>query len=175
MDAAKKYFLNPGYIFITKEDYEIETILGSCVSLCLFDNIHKVYGMNHYVIFANPGNMDKSHSGRYGKDSIKHLISEMLLMGAELKNIKAYIVGGAGHPVLGEAVGNDNIKIAKDMLAKAKIEIIKEDTGGNLGRKLLFLTKNAEIKVYYINSEKTSFDNIKDGDKNGKNKGINYR
>ena len=37
----KKYYLKPGYIFFSSEGHILETVLGSCVSVCLFDNKKK--------------------------------------------------------------------------------------------------------------------------------------
>jgi chemotaxis receptor (MCP) glutamine deamidase CheD len=32
---SEKYFLHPGYIFISRNPYLIHTVLGSCVAVCL--------------------------------------------------------------------------------------------------------------------------------------------
>ncbi|MBW4057105.1 MAG: chemoreceptor glutamine deamidase CheD, partial [Proteobacteria bacterium] len=38
----------PGQYYATAENNVITTVLGSCVSVCLYDVVNGVGGMNHY-------------------------------------------------------------------------------------------------------------------------------
>ncbi len=46
---SEKYFLEPGYIFMTKKPTVISTVLGSSVAVCIFDPKRKIGGMNHFL------------------------------------------------------------------------------------------------------------------------------
>ena len=47
---ARKKFLLPGEYYGTKLPCEIATLLGSCVSVCLYDRNLNIGAMNHYVL-----------------------------------------------------------------------------------------------------------------------------
>ena len=90
-EEKRRYFLNPGYVFIAAEEYEIETILGSCVSVAIWDMKKNIGGMNHYIL---PEKEKKDvHSGRYGNSSIPFLINELLKIGANIQNMRARFMG----------------------------------------------------------------------------------
>ena len=122
----KKVFLNPGEIFVTNEEYLIETILGSCISVCLWDSINKIAGMNHFVFSGEERNGNSEKNGKYGKISTCYLIKSMLAFGADIKNIKAVIAGGAKNINLGAEVGIENRKIAFKVMLKGKRQVEKK-------------------------------------------------
>ncbi|HON11080.1 MAG TPA: chemotaxis protein CheD, partial [Chitinispirillaceae bacterium] len=43
------YYLHPGYIYISRQQETIQTVLGSCVAVCLWDQSQKCGGMNHFL------------------------------------------------------------------------------------------------------------------------------
>ena len=85
-------------LYITKKSELITTILGSCISIVLFDEQNSIGGINHYMLPAAPPESTKN-SGlpitRFGEYAIKTLIQEMINQGASLKNLKAKIFGGS--------------------------------------------------------------------------------
>ena len=60
----------------------LTTVLGSCISACLFDPVVKVGGLNHFLL-AEPGTNDTDVSSlqRYGVYAMEVLINAMLAMG----------------------------------------------------------------------------------------------
>jgi len=42
--------IEPGEYFTSNEKIIISTLLGSCVSACLWDPVHKIAGMNHFLL-----------------------------------------------------------------------------------------------------------------------------
>jgi len=144
----KKYFLNPGYVFIAADEYEIETLLGSCVSVAIRDIEKNIGGMNHYIL---PEREKSSvHSGRYGVSSIPFLINELVKIGAEIPNMRAAVIGGGKHKELGEEVGVKNVEIARKILSKYGIKIVKEDIGGEIGRRISFNTFTGNLTIKYL-------------------------
>ncbi len=144
----KKYFLNPGYLFIAVDEYEIETLLGSCVSVAITDIKKNIGGMNHYILPEREKN--SVHNGRYGISSIPFLINELIKNGAEIPNMRAAIIGGGKHQELGEEVGVKNVEIAKKILKRYGIKIVKEDVGGEIGRKISFNTSTGNLTIKYL-------------------------
>ena len=66
--GCKKFILEPGYVYITLKPTIITTILGSCVSVALYDRVLKFGGMNHYLMPSKQG--DDGRSSKYGNYAI---------------------------------------------------------------------------------------------------------
>ena len=146
-----QHFLYPSTLFASREPYLISTILGSCISVCLYDPILKIGGMNHYML-PNWSGYDLV-SPKYGNVAIEKLIDKMLAMGSKKNNINAKIFGG-GELLSPEQtslhIGQRNIRVAEIMLAQQKIPIIASSTGGSQGRKILFNTGTGEVRHKYL-------------------------
>lgn len=147
MKEIEKFFLQPGYIFASDSPHLIHTVLGSCVSVCLWDSKNKYGGMNHYIYStASKG----KQNAKYGDISVPYLIRLMRNMGSKIEDIKAHIIGGGQNPELSSNVGAENIEIAEKILTMKGIEYVVKDVGGTIGRKVVFNTENGEILVYKV-------------------------
>jgi chemotaxis protein CheD len=145
MNTEEKYYLQPGYIFASEEPYLIHTVLGSCVSVCIWESEKKAGGMNHFIY----GRSGQGYgSARYGDVSTAYLIRLLLDMGCRKACMKAHIVGGGHNPELGSKIGDGNVSVAEEILRENRIEIVTRDTGGRIGRKLIFNNSTGEILVY---------------------------
>lgn len=143
-DVMKRVYLYPGQIVTSGQPLMVSTILGSCVSICLWDPEARVGGINHYLLPNNPlnGQVDL----RYGNTAIERLIERLLALGVKKQRIVAKIVGGASiltnFSDARKSIGDQNVDIARKLLAKHGIDVSGEQTGGTRGRKLLFHTGN---------------------------------
>ncbi|MHA1988013.1 MAG: chemotaxis protein CheD [Promethearchaeota archaeon] len=122
--------------------------LGSCIALILFDDKNSVSAMSH--ILLPKVNTDKKilYPHKYANLSVKLLLDALIYHGAVRKNIKAIIVGGSkifNFDI--NFMGIDNTTSVKEELRKLKIQIIKEDTGGSIGRNVIFDTKCFSLSV----------------------------
>ena len=50
VDGAKRFYLHPGRLLVSTEPAAVTTILGSCVSVCLWDESRGIGGMNHHLL-----------------------------------------------------------------------------------------------------------------------------
>ncbi|MCX8085001.1 MAG: chemotaxis protein CheD [Calditerrivibrio sp.] len=152
------HFLLPGTIFVSKDQAEITTILGSCVAICLWDPVSRIGGMNHYLLPLWNG--EGIPTPKYGNVAIPKLIQKMLEMGANAQSLQAKVFGGAAVlETVGQRssilnVGQRNIEIAFEELEKNRIKIVSYDVGGELGRKIIMFTDSFEIKLKRINKTK---------------------
>lgn len=151
MDHHLKMFIYPGKLFVTPAPYDLATILGSCISVCVFDQHKKIGGMNHFMLPLWNG--EGLASPKYGNVAIELLINKMLKMGCYKRNIEAKIFGGASvikinHDLYN--IGERNIQIAEDMLKKADIKIVASSVGGDRGRKIIMDTENFQIRHKYV-------------------------
>lgn len=142
----KSYFLMPGYIFISGERYKITTVLGSCVSAFLIDKINQVGGANHIIL----SKIGKKDNGRYGEYAMPKIIELFKKRGCSISNLEAYVVGGSYNKELSSIIGINNSSFVIDYLEKLNIKIHLVDTGGYLGRKVVFDNYNGNINIIKI-------------------------
>ena len=144
-----KYFLESGYIYITFDPIVIQTVLGSSVAICIFDTHLHCAGINHFIY----PRVDDSRKAtpRYGNVAIPKLIRIMVDAGSRIQDMEALIFGGA-HPESNtkENIGEKNIAIAHSGLDKMGIRIVSEDTGGVMGRKIVFDTATGHVAVLKV-------------------------
>jgi chemotaxis protein CheD len=153
---AENYFLKPGYIYLSVQPTIISTVLGSSVSVCLYDRRRRVGGMNHFKLpsIADP----KKSTAEYGNIATLTLIRMMLEDGSKRKHIEAQIFGGGYLPDVSEVdVGADNVLVARKVLARERLQVVSEDVGGQKGRKIVFDTSKNEIAIIKV-------EKIRDGD-----------
>lgn len=142
--VTRDYFLKPGYIYLPEKPTVISTVLGSSVSVSLYDKKRKTGGMNHFL-FPVAERREKS-TAIYGNIAVITLVRMMIRKGSDPHHLEAQIFGGAHNTdVCTHDVGKQNYLIAKDMLRQKKIRIVSEDVGGELGRKIVFNTLTCEI------------------------------
>jgi chemotaxis protein CheD len=150
----KNQFVHSGQIYVSKpgEEINLSTVLGSCVSVCLYDEKKQISGMNHYLLPL--WNDSELRTPKYGSVAIELLINKMLENGSIKKDLKAKVFGGGNVNThlenLRILVGERNIIVAKDMLKEENIEILSSDLGGNKGRKLLMNSKTGKIMLKYV-------------------------
>ncbi|SKC73032.1 chemotaxis protein CheD [Ohtaekwangia koreensis] len=151
MASLKRYFITNGQFLITTAQTEIYTVLGSCVSVCLWDKQRQMAGMNHYLL---PGSKDSPKGDAdLGYSSIAMLIRSMLNRGAHVENIEAKVFGGCNswsndHPLF--SVGKRNVEVANTLLQQTGIQIIAQHTGGSYGRKIIFNTATSKVKMFML-------------------------
>jgi chemotaxis protein CheD len=150
--ARTKMYLHPGQLFASVEPRSITTILGSCVSLCLWDPVAMIGGMNHYRLpFATAGGVT---SPRFGSVAIESLVAEVISLGGVKNRLRAKLFGGAcvieAFREKTDHIGIVNAQIAETTLRGLAIPVVEQDLGGRRGRKLMFNTDNGESRVKYL-------------------------
>ncbi|MCX8093586.1 MAG: chemotaxis protein CheD [Candidatus Goldbacteria bacterium] len=125
--------------------------IGSCVVVVCYDRINPIAGMLHGILPEKPAK--KVDENRYMNSGIENLIKTLLEQGVSIKNIDAKIFGGAKMfdiKTSGDTIGERNIKITREILAKKQIKIVGEDVGLNYGRNVEFFveTKQAVVKSF---------------------------
>jgi chemotaxis protein CheD len=153
-DCNKQHFLMSGCIFVHKEEYTITTVLGSCVSVCLWDPATKIGGMNHYMLPFWNG--EGPASPKYGSIAIPRMLEKMLSLGAMKVNLQAKVFGGGevfGKPNVLMNIGERNILLARSMLERECIPIVNADVGGVIGRKIIYDLCSGDVFVKKLNKQ----------------------
>ncbi|GAA0894682.1 chemoreceptor glutamine deamidase CheD [Fulvivirga kasyanovii] len=152
MSDVKMYNLINGNFIVTSGNTEIHTILGSCVSVCLWDPLTRVAGMNHFMV---PGTPDAINGNpNQGYFSIHVLVNSMLKRGCSILNIEAKIFGGSNSltPNIQYAIGTRNAAVADMLLVQYGIKILARHTGGHHGRKVIFNTATGKVKMKLLSN-----------------------
>jgi len=143
------YFLEPGYIFCLSAPATVHTVVGSCVSVCLWDAALAIGAMNHFLYPVARSEHDATP--RYGNVATAELIRMMAECGSRREDLRAQIVGGARpEPGPGLSLGDRNVAAARSVLKKAGIHVVSEDTGGHMGRKVAFDTGTGHLIVLKV-------------------------
>ncbi len=121
-----------GEIHASYEPKWITTLLGSCVSACLFDERINVGGMNHFMLPIGAG--DSTTSASYGVHAMEMLINSLMKLGADRRRLKAKLFGGGAVIRTADArfnVGARNVEFAKTFLEAEGIPLVASHTGGS--------------------------------------------
>ena len=118
--------------------------LGSCIGICLYDNVIKLAVMIHIMLpTCPPAGPPNNAVYKFADTGVNAALRKMTAMGAVKTRIKAKIAGGAKmFDVLGNAdwanIGERNAKAVKEALRKEGIPILAEDVGLNYARTMRF-------------------------------------
>jgi len=142
-DAVK---VLPGEYFVSAEDLVIMTVLGSCISACIWDGRARAGGINHFML---PDGDSVDGFGRYGSYAMELLINEMLKKGARRESMQAKVFGGAavmaGFTTMN--VGDRNTKFVLDYLATERIPVVSQDVLDIYPRKVCFFPVTGKALV----------------------------
>ena len=147
--------LYPADIYADKAPSIVSTVLGSCVSVCLYDPILRQGTINNYILPSWNG-VDEA-TMKYGNMSIIHILGKLLMFDSKFENVVAKVYGCA-EVLTGMStnfhIGERNIQIAFEILNEFKIPVLFSDVGGDKGRKINFNTLTGDVEVDYIRSNK---------------------
>ncbi|MCJ8314332.1 MAG: chemoreceptor glutamine deamidase CheD [Saccharospirillaceae bacterium] len=152
--------LLPGEYYVTNDDECIATVLGSCISVCIFDPSIKLGGMNHFMLPAhnehssNSWGDPTSSSTRYGNFAMEYLINSIIKQGGRKKSFEAKIFGGGQVLANMSDIGQRNIIFAFDYLRKENINVIASDVGDIYPRKVVFFPKTGKVKMKHLAADK---------------------
>lgn len=140
------YLLEPGYLFFTGEPILLGCVLGCSVSVCLWDRRLRSGGMCHFVY---PATRDPAQATpRYGNVAIAALLRMMERAGSRRADLEAQLVGGGLRDLgRGEGVGGENVRVARQLLARRGIPIVREEVGRQTGRKVVFDLRTGSLHV----------------------------
>lgn len=152
--GGNSHYLLAGNLFVHEQPHQVTTVLGSCVSVCLWDCLQRIGGINHFMLpFWNGEGLA---SPKYGNIAIAKLIERLCDLGSGKRNLRAKLFGGGvvlnvSNPFMN--IGERNVQLAEDVLRKEGIPILSADTGGNVGRKIIFNTGTGMVLVKRLSKQ----------------------
>ncbi len=163
MNKLPVVYLNPGEIIYSNKPMLVTTVLGSCLSIIMFSRKNNYSAISHCQLPAS-GRSKKNNSNclepyKYVDCTVEKMLETFEKLNISKEEIEVKIFGGAD--VIGTnqkngnsvTIGQQNILEALKSLKKHKLIITAADTGGNVGRKIIFVTNSGEI---YLNRLKSN-------------------
>lgn len=117
-------------------DFVISTILGSCVSCCIWDPVARVGGMNHMLLTVS--NHSDGVCNLAGINAMELLINDVLKIGAQRDRLRAKAFGGARMVAGLSDIGHTNSQFTLDFLEKEGISCEGHSLGGDSARHIMF-------------------------------------
>lgn len=155
-NAAK---ILPGEYYVTTQNEEIVTVLGSCVSACIRDRIFGIGGMNHFMLpMTNANSSDAwqnasiSAATRYGNFAMEHMINTILSNGGARKNLEVKVFGGGKILAQMTDIGRRNIDFVREYIATEGLNLVAEDLGDIYPRKVMYNPITGKVKMKKLRS-----------------------
>jgi chemotaxis protein methyltransferase CheR len=145
--AEEEHTIVLGDVKVTRGPALLKTLLGSCVSACIFDPETGVGGMNH---FSLPGVSDEGVSARYGAHAIELLITAVMKKGGDRGRLRAKVFGGGKVlDMMSEHlnVGTKNAEFVLKYLAAEGIPVVGQSLGGTRGMIVRFRPHTGQAQV----------------------------
>ncbi len=151
-------YLKPGEVVVAREPVLVSTVLGSCVAVTMFSPGSGVGAICHAML---PDNVGRDEDLRYVDTALRHIYRKVTGYGAG-RDLVVKLFGGArvlnvgdsGSP--GRTVGEQNVVRALEILEVLGLKINSADTGGVVGRKLFFCTRNGDVYLRRMRDRKNS-------------------
>lgn len=132
----------------------LETVLGSCVSICLWDPKTKLGGLNHYLLPSHDLTSARSknflQNGPMTHQVIDGLMRQMIHNGFEASRGKALVLGGSDFSFDHFKVGDLNLQVAVAMLRQYQLSDIVVSGGGIYSRKVAFYVAEGKAVIHKL-------------------------
>lgn len=130
------------------ENTIITTILGSCISICLWDPIHRLGGMNHLLLPELKGRETELNTS--GAVAMERLINQLIHLGGERTQLRAKMFGGSSMLAGMTDIGTRNVAFGRAYLKAENIPLDSESVGGTQARKLRFWPATGAAKQKFV-------------------------
>ncbi|QHJ01423.1 chemotaxis protein CheD [Xylophilus rhododendri] len=134
--------LQPGDYFVGGGGCRVRTLLGSCVSIVLWDPLRRIGAMSHFLLARRPAGC-RQPSARYADDALALMATRLGALGVDLRRCEARIFGGAdmfGRPPRAglPRIGLENGECARQLLSERGIAVHGEHLFGSAYRVIVF-------------------------------------
>jgi len=143
----------PGEYYVSAQPEMVSTVLGSCVSACIFDRVRCIGGMNHFMLPEPIGGErggwadTVGRAARYGNDAMEQLINAILKAGGQRANLVVKVFGGGRVLATMTDIGQRNIAFVRRYLEAERLEVAAEDLGDVHPRHVQFFPTTGKARV----------------------------
>lgn len=164
------HYLKAGELFIMDKPAMVNTVLGSCIAVTLFNRRLKLAGICHALLpqcikrnlnekiehLLDNKCSECTEAFRYADCSVFMMAEIFSRFGITSEETEVRLFGGAKMmPNISSRdikyfVGRQNIETAKMVLDHCNLTLTSSDVGGSMGRKIIFNTKTGEVVQRFI-------------------------
>jgi len=159
---SKEINIKTGELAVETDSAVIKTgSIGSCVIITLYDKVRKIGGLAHAMLPTrrdgttpdpSTASFDEGNaSAKYVDDAVNNLVYGLKKIGGKIEDTEAKLIGGASmfKKLTGDThgIGYQNVEAARNKLKSLGIKIENEDTGGGLGRSVIFNLSNGLVEI----------------------------
>jgi chemotaxis protein CheD len=160
--------IHPGEYYATADDTIIATVLGSCVSVALYDEAARIGGLNHFMLawdYRKDGIVG-SPDAKYGMYAMELLVNDLLKLGARRSALSAKVFGGGQvlhvEMGVGARVSETNIKFGFEYLHEEGIPIVSSDVGGTEPRKIFLFARTGKVLLKRIGDRDADLERLEE-------------
>ncbi len=158
----------PGEYYVSTQDEMISTVLGSCVSACIYDRQKGIGGMNHFMLPEPIGERGAwadtvGRAARYGNDAMEQLINAIFKAGGQRQNLAVKVFGGGRVLATMTDIGRRNIDFVKRYLDAERLDVSASDLGDVHPRHVQFFPATGKARVRLLRGRTDSV--LVDGEK----------
>jgi len=157
-DGKPHIYLKPGELCVSESEIVVTTVLGSCVSVTLYQKPSKWAAICHAMqprcpqAPQCPDLCPPKCKGRYryATCSVEDMRKRMQSNGLRPKDVEVKLFGGAAligtqSSTSSDTVGQQNVKAAMEAINNCGLMLKVMDVGGNFGRKIIFDTSTGDV------------------------------
>jgi len=145
--------IHAGGLHVGLKPTRVRTVLGSCVSACLYDPGRRIGGVNHFMLPDGSG--DAWLPARFGVHAMELLINTLMRSGASRNRLVAKVFGAASVLRTGGVLGSVSER-NRDFILKfmedEHIPIVAQKLGGSSALLLHFETDSGRALVRKVES-----------------------
>lgn len=162
---TRDVMLRPGEFAVGGADSQIRTLLGSCVSITLWNPLLRVGAMSHFLLAERPSadtSAEVRPDARYGHDALHLMLEHLARVRVTASQCEAKIFGGGNmfpdHTPPGAiSVGRRNGEAARQLLLDRGIPVVSESLFGNGHRQIIFRPASGDVWVRQVQPGSSDF------------------
>jgi chemotaxis protein CheD len=158
MAERRDVFLNAGDFYFSRHDEScrgvlMRTLLGSCVSVLLWNPEHRIGGMCHAVL-PEPSPGSNPYDGNHCSGAISLFQREIQRAATPASGYMAYLAGGARMSMgmrnpTRVSVGERNVERCRALLNESGIALWGEHVGLSGPRRVSFAVESGDVEVVH--------------------------
>jgi chemotaxis protein CheD len=146
-------YLKPAEISICDKPTKVVTVLGSCVSVIMFNRRLRLGAICH-------GTLPRSRKGgactgfcdeafKFVNCSMRYMIETFRRYGVMSSEIEVKLFGGADTLASKRenTIGSQNVRMALQVITEQRLKVTAADVGDAFGRKVIFFSHTGEVYV----------------------------
>lgn len=148
----------PGEHYVSTAGQEmIVTVLGSCVSACVWDPALKIGGLNHFMLPDSGSDVPVDKAMRYGNFAMEELINDLIRRGARRQSLEIKVFGGgnvlSSMSTSSMPIGDRNAEFVRRYLREENLALAAEDLGGIHPRRIHFFPRLGKVIRLFLKKD----------------------